>query len=87
MCDDTPRLSGCPFCGGKARFMITGHDDVSGLSSIAYNYKIVCDKCGATNNKSGLTIFLFERDGSVGVIQDDRWKVANAWNKREGKNS
>ena len=75
------KLKYCPFCGGKARFFIFGHDHTN-LSSMAYKYQIECDGCGATNNEVGLTVFLFERDGSLKTIQDDRFKVADAWNRR-----
>lgn len=75
------KLKPCPFCGGKARFLIFGQDHTS-LSAMAYKFQIECDRCGATNNEVGLTAFLFQQDGSIKSIQDDRFKVANAWNRR-----
>lgn len=73
---DEIKLRPCPFCGGKAKFRIFEHN------AMAYKYQIECDKCGATNNEVGLTTLLFEKDGSINTIQDDRWKLADAWNRR-----
>lgn len=76
------KLIHCPFCGGKARFVFFEYDRAS-LPSMGYKYQIECDECGATNNEVGLTVFLFfEKDGSLNVIQDDRFKIADAWNRR-----
>lgn len=79
------KLIHCPFCGGKARFVFYRYDHTNRSSmtcSMTCKYQIECDECGATNNEVGLTVFLFEKDGSLNVIQDDRFKVAEAWNRR-----
>lgn len=81
MNDENIALKPCPFCGGKAVFKIYGTEKE--MSSVGYSYHIECSKCGMTNMSCrGKIMLLLHPSGEVKIVEDDRNKSADGWNRR-----
>lgn len=75
-------LKPCPFCGGKAKFLITLHME-RGLTR-GYTFGIYCTKCGITtpNTNYSMEFEMSTDDGELKVTADERPQAVEAWNRR-----
>ena len=75
-------LKPCPFCGGKANFLIKTHME-RGVTR-GYTFGIYCTKCDITLPKTNY-IIEFEMssdDGELKVTTDERPQAIETWNRR-----
>ena len=75
-------LKPCPFCGGKANFLIKTYME-RGVTR-GYTFGIYCTKCDITLPKTNY-IIEFEMssdDGKLKVTTDERPQAIEAWNRR-----
>ena len=75
-------LKPCPFCGGKAKFLIKTYMERG--ATRGYNFGIYCTKCDIVLPKTNY-IIEFEMssdDGELKVTADERPQAIEAWNRR-----
>lgn len=75
-------LKPCPFCGGKANFLIKTYME-RGITR-GYTFGIYCTKCDIALPKTNY-IIEFEMssdDGELKVTTDERPQAIEAWNRR-----
>lgn len=74
-------LKPCPFCGGKAKFLVKCHME-RGITR-GYSFGIYCTKCDITTPKTNYTIeFKLNDGGEIDVTKDERPLAIEAWNRR-----
>lgn len=74
-------LKPCPFCGGKADFVVRGTE--SGNGNVGFGFSIKCTKCSATNSKTIQAIRLrLGADGELHIFEDGRDLATREWNRR-----
>lgn len=71
---------GCPFCGGKAKFITTVGRLLS--SHACFMFYIKCDKCGIGSPKTYECDICIGNDGVIQISKDERLKAIEDWNRR-----
>lgn len=82
MSENELKLKPCPFCGGKAAFIVTGN--IGRVLSYEYGieFEVSCDSCGA-NRRGGYKIrHMFLDNGTSKIVEDDRKQAVKEWNSR-----
>lgn len=78
-------LKPCPFCGGKAVFLVKSHTE-HGFNR-GWLFGISCINCGVALPKSNYKIETsFEANGAIKVTTDEREIAIQAWNRRANEN-
>lgn len=77
-------LRPCPFCGGEALFFVkVSCPNAVGGFTRSWEFGVGCLGCGITLPKDTYRFSVqMINDGSINVIEDDRQKAADTWNKR-----
>lgn len=74
-------LKPCPFCGGKAKFLVKCHTE-RGITR-GYSFGIYCTKCDITTPKTNYTIELRLNDGGeIETTVDERLLAIESLNRR-----
>lgn len=74
-------LKPCPFCGGEAKFFITGCHRAEDLTG--WRFGICCQKCNITIPKNDYTVEVeFTDYGAVKTVTDERPVAIEKWNLR-----
>lgn len=77
-------LKPCPFCGGKAEFVVKGN--ISNHCGVAFTYVIACSKCKCTpmSKSSEMHIYL-DKNGEIkmtGASDVTKQCMIDEWNTR-----
>lgn len=74
-------LKPCPFCGGKAKFLIK-YTSERGFSR-GFVFGICCSKCDVTTARTDYALmFQMGANGEIEITTDERPLAAEAWNRR-----
>ena len=77
-------LKPCPFCGGKAAFVVKGN--IARNSQVAFAYRIECSKCGYTPIDKTYEMYVnLDGNGTVKITAASeiiRQNMIEVWNKR-----
>ena len=74
-------LKPCPFCGGEAKFFITGIHRAENLTK--WRFGIYCQKCNIKIPKTDCEVEVeFTDYGAVKVVKDERPAAIEKWNLR-----
>ena len=75
------KLKPCPFCGGKAKFLVKRHME-RGIAR-GYSFGIYCTKCDITTPKTNYIIeFRLNDGGEIETTVDERLLAIESWNRR-----
>lgn len=77
-------LKPCPFCGGEAIFFpkCSCPNAAAGLTR-KWKFGVGCLACGIALPKTTYSFSVqMTNDGGIEVIEDDRQKAADTWNRR-----
>lgn len=79
-------LKPCPFCGGKANFLVTAscvRETSNGCVFYCYNFGVHCTICKLTTPKTDYRIeFLLSDFVELAFLNDERELAIEAWNRR-----
>ena len=77
----------CPFCGGKAIFVVKSN--ISNHQGVGFDYNIECSSCGCSPTKKNAEMHIFlNKDGEVKITDASivtRNSMIEAWNTRTPK--
>ena len=74
-------LKPCPFCGGEAKFFITGIHRAGDL--MGWRFGIYCQKCNIKTPKTDYEVEVeFTDYGAVKTVTDERPAAIEKWNLR-----
>lgn len=75
-------LKPCPFCGGKAKFLVKCHSER--VISRGWNFGIYCTKCDVTSPKTDYNLEVqLDSSGEIKISVDERPLAIEAWNRRD----
>lgn len=74
-------LKPCPFCGGKAEYIVNGIYRRG--ESLGWEFNVVCTGCMVSMPRTRFVVTV-SWDNSKGIVleEDDRDKAAQMWNRR-----
>lgn len=74
-------LKPCPFCGGKAKFVVKSTE--SGNGKVGFGFAIQCSKCHLTHpNTVDAVRMSFNENGEIEIVDDGRGFAKSEWNRR-----
>lgn len=74
-------LNPCPFCGGKAEYILSGVYNYGG--SQGWEFGIACTGCRVSLPTKHFALgVLFNNAGEIVIKKDERDKAAKMWNRR-----
>ena len=73
-------LKPCPFCGGEAVFATRSNN--SGHHHVGFSFEINCKDCGIKLPKWYNVEFFLTESGEIDLLNDERKKAIEAWNRR-----
>lgn len=74
-------LKPCPFCGGKAEYIINGVYHYGG--SQGWEFGIACTGCRVSLHTKHFTLgVLFNNAGEIVIEKDERDRAVKMWNRR-----
>lgn len=75
------KLKPCPFCGGKAEYLITENYNLGRTQG--WKFGVACTKCMVALPMRDFTVTVdFTIDGEIVSKKDERKKAADMWNRR-----
>lgn len=75
------KLKPCPFCGGKAEYLIT--ENYNRCATQGWKFGIHCTKCMVALPMRDFTVTVdLTSDGELVSQKDEREKAADMWNRR-----
>lgn len=75
------KLKPCPFCGGKAEYIINSNYDR--FTTHGWQFGIQCTNCMTELPMRDFIVTVnLKSDGEIAVAKDDRKKAADMWNRR-----
>ena len=78
---DKIKLKPCPFCGGKAAYII--YSNYARCTTHGWQFGIKCTDCMTALPVRDFAVTVdLESDGEIALVKDDRKKAADMWNRR-----
>ena len=77
------KLKPCPFCGGKATFVVKSNE--SSHYGAGFDFEVGCEKCKIVFPGRYKMRFTLSRNGELDILTDERKSAADKWNKRAGQ--
>ena len=78
-----PDLKPCPFCGGKATFLVSSTFSRGVVRG--WEFRISCTKCGVKTAKTNYRCEVSLQNGEIVAETDERPAAIKAWNRRAGE--
>ena len=74
-------LEPCPFCGGRAEYILNGI--YKNGASLSWEFDVACTGCMASSSRMRFVVTI-SWNNSVGIVfeKDERDKAAKMWNRR-----
>lgn len=79
------KLRPCPFCGGEAKFELSAavKCQTERGNTKGWEFGICCTECSVKTPRTHYKLEVqLNDDGQISVIEDERYKAIEAWNRR-----